>query len=526
MQSSGDDLALASMNICHVSSTPLSELFAHFLFAPCLTRFAIGRTIDWSGRPFEPGITLAGLRGEMRPNAASLGFGELMRQLPRVAVGTLQPEASHEPVVWGLLAALRAIGHEATCLQSSSYLASHDAARSLTGSAGRHLDSWAMSRSACLRTMLRASHDADLAIVEGRFDVSVGAGNHPQIPGGSSLDTLADWLEMPRVAIVDVRSLEECQLPERPTRLDGLILDRVSDLRHAAYWQTTLEAVWKAPVFGWLDEAASLRTLCETLPAGRDPSPELCAALGRRLLANFRLDKLAALADRWPLPSLPVDDALLDLAQRSLRIAIAYDEEHCGYFPDTLDLLEASGAQLCDFSPLRDGTLPDGADVVYLGSGHPERQIDAIAGNHCLHQSLRCFAASGGRIYAEGSGLAYLCREVALPCSRRLPMTGLLPAVARLLPQAGPHEPTEITFATDSWMVEAGTMLRGYRHPAWQIEPSGPMVTYAQDPQQRFDMLGLGNVVGSRILVNLAANEHLLRRFVEPATVPVGVRRR
>ena len=260
------------------------------------------------------------------------------------------------------------------------------------------------------------------------------------------------------------------------------------------------------------------------MPAGRDPSPDLCAALGKRLRPNLRLDRLLALADRWPLPPLPADDLVLDLPQRPLRIAIAYDEDYCGYFPDTLDLLEESGAELCDFSPLRSGALPDDADVVYFGCGHPERQPDVLAKNHCLQQSLRSFAAGGGRIYAEGSGLAYLCREISLPCGRRLPMTGLLPAVARLIDQAGPPEPTEVTFGAGCWMVDAGTLLRGYRHPGWQIEPRGSLVTYAADPQQRFDILGRGNVLASRILINLAANEHLLARFVEPALVGSGRR--
>jgi cobyrinic acid a,c-diamide synthase len=230
---------------------------------------------------------------------------------------------------------------------------------------------------------------------------------------------------------------------------------------------------------------------------------------------------LLAIADRSPLPTLPADDLLFDLTGDSLRIALAYDEEFCGYFPDTLDLLEAAGAELCDFSPLRSGSLPDGADVVYFGCGHPERQPEVLARNHCLQQSLRQFAAAGGRIYGEGSGLAYLCREIDLGDGRRVPMTGLLPAVARRIEPAGRPDPVEITFTAGCWLVEEGDYLRGYRHPGWSIEPLGSMISFAQAPNQRLDMLGRANVVGSRLLVNLAANEHLLRRFIAP-TAPVG----
>ena len=104
-------------------------------------------------------------------------------------------------------------------------------------------------------------------------------------------------------------------------------------------------------------------------------------------------------------------------------------------------------------------------------------------------------------------------------------MTGLLPAVARFVPEPAAPEPVEITFATGSWLVEAGDYVRGYRHGGWTIEPHGPMVSYAQAPGQRLDMLGRANVVGSRLWVNLAANEHLLRRFLAPA-VPAGIHAR
>ncbi len=459
--------------------------------------------------------------------------------LPRVALGSLTSDADRQPLVWALLAALHEVGCELAHFHSTTRLAPHDAARSLTGSGSRHLDSWAMSRATCLRTLLRTAPDAGVSVLEGDFSLTAGTASVTELPADSNLTTLsnlnslsnlktlADWLDAPRIAIVPLDSLDPCRLPKRPERLDAMLLDQAIDGRHAAHWQTNLESLWGVPVLGWLDRADSLRSLCHTLPAGRDPSPALCSALGRRLLSNLQLDKLLALADRQPLPELPTDDLLFDRDASPLRIAIAYDEEFCGYFPDTLELLEEAGAELRDFSPLRSGSLPDGADVVYFGCGHPERQPEALARNHCLRQSLRDFAARGGRIYGEGSGLAYLCREIDLGSSagrsggRRWPMTGLLPAVARLVEQPREAQPVEVTFTTNSWLVEDGDFLRGYRHPGWTIEPQGPMVSFAHAPDQRLDVLGRANVVGSRLWVNLAANEHLLRRFLTPAA-PVG----
>jgi cobyrinic acid a,c-diamide synthase len=253
------------------------------------------------------------------------------------------------------------------------------------------------------------------------------------------------------------------------------------------------------------------------------PSRELCSALGQRLLPTLRLERLRQLASRAAPLSFEPEAWLLSAERRSFRIAVAMDEAYSVYYPESLDLLEAAGAELCDFSPLKSEAIPDGVDVVYFGCGHPERDADKLAGNHCLKQSVRSFAAAGGRIYAQGGGLAYLCREIALPCGRTIAMTGLLPAIARWTPQAVQPEPVEVTFGASSWLAPARVSLRGYRHGGWQIEPRGPMITYATGADQRLDMLGRGNVIGSRVLVNLAANRHLLRRFFEPyapATIP------
>lgn len=439
-----------------------------------------------------------------------------MRHVPRFAVGTIQSQVSRDCVTWGLIAALHALNDGPVLFRSSCALDGHDASRSALGRASRHLDSWAMSRCDAVSALVRGAAEGETALVEGEFDGLAANGNGVCHATHSSLTRLCDWLDLPRIAIVDVRTLSNCAWPTRPDHLDGLLLDRVTDGAAAAYWQTSLESLWKAPVLGWLDDASPLRKLAGSLGPGAHPTRELCEALAARLIPTLRVDRLRALARRaTPLVEQAEPWTRSEIARR-FRIAVAYDNVYCNYYPETLDLLEAAGADLVDFSPLRSESIPEGADVVYFGCGHPEREADRIAQNHCLKQSLRCFAAQGGRIYAEGGGLAYLCREMILPCGRAVPMTGLLPATARWLPEAGPAEPTEVVFGASSWLVPTQVSLRGYRHPGWQIEPRGAMITYARGAGQRLDVLGRGNVIGSRVLVNLAANRHLLRRFFEP----------
>ena len=154
-------------------------------------------------------------------------------------------------------------------------------------------------------------------------------------------------------------------------KLDGLLLDRVADAYDAAYWQTTLESLWKTPVLGWLDEAAPLRKLCASLPACCQPFARLVPAPGQRILPTLRRSRLRQLAARATPLSFEPEAWLLGAGKRRFRIAVAMDEIYDGCYPESFDLLEAAGGELCDFSPLRSEAIPDGVDVVYFGCGHP-----------------------------------------------------------------------------------------------------------------------------------------------------------
>ena len=164
-----------------------------------------------------------------------------------MAVGTIQPQARREPLLWGLLAGLHELDVSPVLFRSTCQLGASDPQRAITGRPARHLDSWAMSQRAAVHSLDRATGPRELAVVDGNFDpaarVSPGKVAAEPAPPTSRLEKLCDWLDLPRIAIVDVAQLASCVLPPRPQRLDGLLLDRVADARAAAYWQTTLEAL-------------------------------------------------------------------------------------------------------------------------------------------------------------------------------------------------------------------------------------------------------------------------------------------
>ncbi|HUY91088.1 MAG TPA: hypothetical protein VMV10_20285 [Pirellulales bacterium] len=450
-----------------------------------------------------------------------------MLRLPRVAVGTLQADAETQPCTWALMDLLSREGAQVQHFHSRASFLPLNAALAVTGLNTRYLDSWLMSREVCRETFVHGSAGSDLSLVEGRFDSLDSRAPSP----GSRLDVLCDWLDLPRIVVLDASRLTDCELPERPDQVDGVLLDRVACLGEAFRVQTCLEALWDVPVLGALDKRAPLEEALSQIPRGSSPPRDLCRHLGDQLARFGRAERIRALASRRDFP--PVRPALFAPPGKRLwarnrgsrreqggprppTIAVAFDAAFNCYFPDTLDLLELHGAKVVDFSPLRDELLPE-ADVVYLGCGHPEFQAEALASNHCMLLALRNHVRGGRRVYAEGGGMAYLCERLETPKGELVPMLGVLPAVARLNRKRAPVRPVEVTVAKDTWLGRAGTTLRGYLNSNWSLESTGLLGECLAEPGHEHDLLEQFQVVASRMHLNFAAHAGMLDRFFFPA---------
>lgn len=443
-------------------------------------------------------------------------FGPMLR-LPRVALGSIQHHISTQPMCWALMDAFRRRGRQLQHFVSQSCFCPRNGALIITGVNSRHLDTWLMNRAVCREIFVHGCAGRDLAVIEGRFpapDCSPPAGPW----GASSLDTLCDWLDVPRLVVLDVSQIKGCQLPECPAQIDGLLLDGVPSLSTAFHLQTSLESLWDVPVLAALGAVPKLRAAIARVPCGAIPPLELCRELGDEFERFSRIELIESLAARRDMP--PVPAAIFERptgrsAKRRVTIAVAYDPAFNCYFPDSLELLEMRGANVIDFSPLRDEVLPD-ADVVYFGCGHPELYADALSRNHCMLLALRNHIRGGRRVYAEGGGLAYLCQRLETSEGALVPMVGALPAVARLNRQMAPPTPVEATLAANTWLAPAGTRLRGYLSGHWTLEPVGSLVRCLSGAERSLDLVGQYNVLGSRLHLNFAAQPHLLQGFFKP----------
>ncbi len=417
-------------------------------------------------------------------------------------------------ILWALMDAMDREGVRVQSYRSQACFAPVDAATSITGVNPRHLDSWLMSPEQCRRLFLRSAGQSDLAVIDGQFDSAVNGSN----PGGR-LEPLCQWLGLPRIAVVDVTQLANCHLPIRPERAAGLLLDGVAD-RHDYYrWQTVIESLWGIPVLGGLPLLSPVRDAVRRFGPGDTPARDLCRSLGNELLRYLSPAKILKIASHGDFSSIETGGDHPDsdeLEFSDVRIAVAYDDAfHC-YFPDTLEALEARGATVVDFSPLRDEALPADTDLVYIGCGHPEQFAGALTENHCLKLALRDHLCAGKRFYAEGGGLAYLCQNMVLSTGQWTPMLGILPGIARQNSQVELPRPVEVALSRDTWLGQQGTQVRGYLNESWSIEPDGRLSSLAQNAGHEFDLVGRHQAIGSRLHLNFATQPKLLQGFLQP----------
>jgi cobyrinic acid a,c-diamide synthase len=435
-----------------------------------------------------------------------------MAQMPRVAVGTIQPEADSQAILWALLETLRRAGHQVQSFCSQARFSDrHSGAAAISGLNTRHLDSWLMTPEICREILMRGMAGCDLGLVEGQFRTAVGGYGDV----GGRLETLCEWLDLPALAVLDVAQVKQCCLPPRPDCADGLLLDRVAEGEVDAL-STNLEALWGIPVIGALDASPRVRRTIRGLPDGARPPQRVCCELGQRFAEYWQPWRFRRLLARRELP--PVKPRLFrcDLPRLPVTVALAYDEAFHRYFPDALDLLELRGATVIAFSPLRDDRLPAGSDVVYLGCGHPQRYAEQLSHNDCMKAALRDHFRRGRRIYAEGRAMAYLCQQLDTQDGAFHRMAGLFPAVAHFPPGASESIPVELTLKRTTWLGGPGQRVRGYRSTDWSMEPLEDLSGCVAELTYQYDVVESFPAAGSRLSLHVASQPELLTNIFFP----------
>ena len=399
---------------------------------------------------------------------------------PRLVVAGTHSGVGKTTVATGLVAALRAAGHRPATAKVGPDFIDPGYHALASGRPPRNLDAWLCGPDAVRPLAARAGAGADLLVVEGVMGLFDGAADGR----ASSTADVARLLDAPVVLVVDASAMagSVAAVVHGFATLDpavgvaGVILNRVGSDGHETQLREAL-APLGPPVLGalrrddrltWRDRHLGLVPVAEH----PDEVGRALAALGAAVAERVDLAAVARLAAAAP-PEPVVRPVPLPPRGPPVRVAVAGGPAFTFTYADTVDALEAGGAEVVPFDPLRDPALPEAVDGLVVGGGFPETFAADLAANRPLLADAGARVRAGLATWAECGGLLWLARELDGHA-----MAGVLPAVARMTDRLTLGY-RDATTRVDTPVGPAGTVFTGHEFHYSRLEPGGDALALA-----------------------------------------------
>jgi cobyrinic acid a,c-diamide synthase len=273
-----------------------------------------------------------------------------------------------------------------------------------------------------------------------------------------------------------------CQQLDSRAGIRGVVLNQVNGQRHEGVLREAIESVCSIPVIGALP-----RLQKNPLPErhlGLIPPDEhqTMGSVERNLLAwmenRVNLDALLAIARSAPRLAPPAVERPALPDAHGLRIGYFRDSAFTFYYPENLEELESSGAELVPISTLDATSLPAGLHALYIRGGFPETHAKALSANSSFLESLRVSCAGGLPVYAECGGLMLLARSLTWRSARH-PMANVFPIDVEAFRTPQGHGYSELLVDASNPFFPQGAVLRGHEFHYSRIVSGSDSVTSA-----------------------------------------------
>lgn len=368
-------------------------------------------------------------------------------------------------VVCALLQALKDRGMKAASFKCGPDYIDPMFHSEIIGTKSRNLDLFLCGENTVRYLLAENAKEADIAVIEGVMGIYDGMGFADD---SFSANHISRETATPQILVVNVRGKSLSLLAELTGYLNfmennvkGVILNCCSKGMYPVY-KKMIEENLPLGCYGYMPQIKEAeigsRHLGLVTAEEIDDLKEKTAALGRAAADSLDLDGILALAETAPaieceaIPLQPV-------AAQPVPVAVARDKAFCFYYEDNFRLLEALGAQLVYFSPMKDTALPEGARGLILGGGYPEEHLEQLSGNHAMLASVREAVKSGMPVYAECGGFMYL-GETITKGGRTYSMAGAIPGNSYMTDGLVRFGYKTLTANIDNLMCRAGEQIR------------------------------------------------------------------
>ena len=438
---------------------------------------------------------------------------------PRLVIAGTHSGVGKTTVAAGLMAALRIRGLTVGSAKVGPDFIDPGYHQLATGRVGRNLDSFLCGPDAMRPIAAKAAAGADLVVIEGVMGLFDGLGS----TSTASTAEIASLLEAPVILVVDASSMSSSvrALVDGYHRhlehnfssgLAGVILNRVGSDTHEALLKEAL-VDHPVPVFGvlrrdtalvWRDRHLGLVPVVED-PTGVEASlRRLAIAVG----AGLDLVALESVARSAPVLRTAPLAAARPTHGPPVRIAVMTGPAFGFSYPDNLERLEESGAELLEVDPMRDAALPEGTQGLYACGGFPEIFAAELSANETLMADVKAKLASGMPAWAECGGLLWLARSLD---GHRL--CGVVAADATLGTSVTVGYRTAVVKRA-SPIAPVGAVLRGHEHHYSTLHPEGTAFELAGRAGTRLEGWASPTLIATYLHQHLGGDPAPAERFV------------
>ncbi|MDL2260686.1 Ni-sirohydrochlorin a,c-diamide synthase [Methanimicrococcus sp. OttesenSCG-928-J09] len=360
------------------------------------------------------------------------------RQIPRVLISADRSSSGKTTISMGIMAALKAQGYVVQPFKVALDYIDPEYHTEIVGRRSRNLDGYLMEEEGVIDVFTHACDSvendgkkADIAVIEGVRGLYEGLTADTDM---GSTAQISKMLKCPVIMVINARSMtRSCAALikgfasfDSDVNIAGVILNNVGSQRHADKAITAIESTTGIPVIGvvyrnpdldfWMRELGLI-----PVPEGRktyDRFAERINLIETTVKDGVNLEKLVEIANTAEPIKTPSKSRFEErpavAGEKPPKIGVAFDEAFNFYYPDNMDLLQAQGAEIELFSPIRGTEIPKDADALYIGGGTPEIFALELSLNESMKESIKAASAAGMPIFAESAGMNYLTKSMTI----------------------------------------------------------------------------------------------------------------
>jgi cobyrinic acid a,c-diamide synthase len=386
-------------------------------------------------------------------------------------------------VTIGLMSALRKKGYIVQGFKCGPDYIDPTYHTAVTGRISRNIDSWMLNHEMVKEIVNRGSKGADISIIEGvmgLFD-----GKNPNNNEGTTAE-ISIITKSPVVLVVNCESMARSaaaivkgfQAFLEETNIVAIIANNIGGEGHFNIVKTAIEMECSIPVVGYIKREHNIaipeRHLGLIPSVERGEQNPFFNQLGNLVLETVDLDTLYKLAKA---PALEIKESRFGKrAKKAVRIAVARDAAFNFYYQENLEMLEAYGATLVEFSPLDGEILPAHINGLYIGGGFPEEFAAELSQQTEVKRSIKAAIEKGLPTLAECGGFMFLTEVIETTNEKQYEMVGIIQGKVKMQTQLAALGYREVIGEEGNFLFDGNVMAKGHEfhystfHPKTEVQ--------------------------------------------------------